>query len=117
MSYDLELLDPLTRQVLILDAPHQMKGGTYPLGGQPEARLNITYNYAKHYDGFGKEGIRAIYGLSGAISIPILQKVADSLGDDVHENYWEPTEGNAKQALLQLIALARLRPDGIWDGD
>lgn len=24
---------------------------------------------------------------------------------------------NAKAALRQLIALARLRPDGVWDGD
>jgi hypothetical protein len=35
----------------------------------------------------------------------------------VHEDYWEATEGNAKRALLQLMALSRMRPDGVWDGD
>lgn len=30
---------------------------------------------------------------------------------------WEPTEGNAKRALLQLLAMARMRPDGVWNGD
>ena len=44
-------------------------------------------------------------------------RLCDPLGDDVSSNYWEPTEGNAKAALLKLIALAEMRPDGIWDGD
>lgn len=117
MSYDIYLVDPVTREPLELDAPHHMRGGTYPLGGTPVARLNITYNYARHYAGFGPEGIRSIYAMSAAESIPVIKQVADSLGDDVHENYWEPTEGNAKRALIQLIALARMRPDGVWDGD
>jgi len=55
--------------------------------------------------------------MSGAESIPVLKSAAEKLGDDVSDNYWEPTEGNAKTALLQLIALAQLRPDGIWAGD
>ena len=46
MSYDLSLLDPVTREVLTLDEPHQMRGGTYQEGGTREARLNVTYNYA-----------------------------------------------------------------------
>lgn len=29
----------------------------------------------------------------------------------------EATEGNAKRPLLQLAAMARIRPDGVWDGD
>ena len=39
------------------------------------------------------------------------------LADDVSEDYWEATEGNAKRAILQLVALAKMRPDGVWDGD
>ena len=27
------------------------------------------------------------------------------------------TEGNVKRAIYQLIALAKIRPDGIWSGD
>ena len=94
------------------------KGGTYQLGGCPEASLNITYNYGNHYRTvIGEEGVRTIYGMTGANSILVLQAAADRLGDDCSEDYWEPTEGNAKKALLQLIALAKLRPDGVWQGD
>lgn len=38
-------------------------------------------------------------------------------GDNNHCDYWEATEGNAKRPLLQLAAMARIRPDGVWDGD
>ena len=32
-------------------------------------------------------------------------------------DYWEPTAANAMKPLYQLLAMARLRPDGVWDGD
>jgi len=131
MSYDVELTDPMTGDILELDSPHQMKGGTYQLGGSPNAWLNITWNYGKHYrrvfpdrpsdhrearDGV-LTGIRTIYGLTGAESIPVLERAILRLGDDVDDDYWKGTEGNARRALTQLLALAQMRPDGIWDGD
>ena len=118
MSYDIELQDPMTGQVIELDSPHHMKGGTYAVGGTKLAEMNITYNYHKHfYELFGEKGIRFIYGKTAAETIVDLQKGADLLADDVSDDYWEPTEGNAKAAIMQLIALAQMRPDGIWDGD
>ena len=33
------------------------------------------------------------------------------------ESYWCPTRANALRPLYQLIALAQIRPDGVWDGD
>tara|TARA_Y100000034_G_C6804255_1_gene360978 strand:+ start:166 stop:522 length:357 start_codon:yes stop_codon:yes gene_type:complete len=118
MSYDIHLADPVTKQVIHLDEPHMLRGGTFAVGGTTEAWLNVTYNYADHfYNHLGDKGIRTIYGMTGADSIPILQEAVDKLKDDVDDDYWNPTEGNAKQALLQLIALAKLRPDGVWDGD
>lgn len=131
MSYDLELRDPITRKVLELESPHQMKGGTYQLGGCPTAEINITYNYSQHYgrvfesrtsdhqcsrDGM-LHGIRSIYGLTGAEAIPVVERAMSQLGDDVSEDYWDATEGNAKRALTHVLALSRLRPDGVWDGD
>lgn len=116
MSYDVELLDPVTKNVIEFDLPHQMRGGTYIQGGTNKAWLNITYNYSKHLYRV-MNGIRSIYGKTGAESLSILTKAAEQLGDDVSDNYWEPTEGNVKQALLQLISLAKMRPDGIWNGD
>ena len=118
MSYDVYLNDPVTKNTIELDHVHHIRGGTYQIGGTTEAHLNITYNYAQHFKQvLGAGGIRSIYGMSGAESIPILRAAADKLGDDVHDDYWQPTEGNAKRALFRLIALAQLRPDGVWEGD
>lgn len=118
MSYDIDLTDAVTGEVLQLDEPHQMKGGTYAVGGSRYVSINITYNYSRHFqDVFGDKGIRFLYGMTGAESIPHLREGMDALGDDFHADYWKPTEGNAKQALAQLLALAQLRPDGVWKGD
>lgn len=132
MSYDIELVDPVTKETLLLDEPHHMRGGTYPIGGERRARLNVTYNYAKHYyrvfpegvgrpddlkDHKGRAGVRSIYGMTGADSVPVLKGAIGKLGDEIDEDYWKPTEGNAKRALLQLLALAQMRPDGVWAGD
>ena len=87
-----------------------MAGGTYALGGTTELSLNVTYNYSKHAKGL----IRGLHKTSASESIPRILAVVGLLGDDVDSNYWEPTEGNVKRALLQLVALARMRPDGVW---
>lgn len=48
----------------------------------------------------------------------MLEKAISALGDDVDDSdYWHATEGNAKRALYGLLALAKMRPDGVWDGD
>jgi hypothetical protein len=118
MSYDITLTDPVTKDTISFDAPHQMRGGTYVRVGTDQAWLNITYNHAQHFRKvLGEHGIRTIYGLSGAESTPLLASAIAALGDDAHVDYWTATEGNAKRALRQLLAMAQLRPDGIWDGD
>ena len=33
------------------------------------------------------------------------------------DDYWEATAVNAIKPLHQLIAMAKMRPDGVWDGD
>ena len=118
MSYDISLLDPVTKETVHVDAPHQIRGGTYAMNGTTEAWLSITWNYAPYYyEVFGESGIRTIYGMTGAESIPVLKAAISKLGDDVHPDYWKATEGNAKKALHGLLALAQMRPDGVWDGD
>ena len=134
MSYDISLTDPVTGKVLETEEPHQMRGGTYAVGGTTELSLNVTYNYAPHFRrvfgdenvklggfdktfGGGETGIRRLYGKTGAESIPMLKQAIAQLKDDVDENYWEATEGNAKRALSQLLSLAQMRPDGVWYGD
>ena len=120
MSYDIALNDPVTGDIIELSEPHFMQGGTYAVGGTTEFWLNITYNYGKFYrqdNVFGKNGIRTIYGMSEAESIPVLEKAISALGDETDDDYWTATEGNAKRPLLQLLAMAKMRPDGIWNGD
>jgi hypothetical protein len=119
MSYDIRLKDPVTKETIVFADKRHIRGGAYEIGGTHEARLNITYNY---WDRFVKafndeDGVRSIYGLTGAESIPILTAAIEKLSDDVSTNYWESTEGNAKKALFGLLALARMRPDGVWVGD
>jgi hypothetical protein len=118
MSYDIDLVDPVSGETLHAETKHDIRGGTYVMGGSTELSLNVTYNYAKHYyRTLGEKGIRTIYGMTGAESIPLLKSAAEQLGNDVDDDYWKPTEGNSKRALIQLIALAQLRPDGVWKGD
>ena len=139
MSYDISLKDQITGETLEFDEAHHMRGGTYSVGGTTSAHLSITYNYAPHFYlvfdslpgpratapqwmrdyGVGKpvHGVRTIYGLTGAESLPVLDKAISALGDDVDADYWKATEGNAKRALIQLRSLAAMRPDGMWSGD
>lgn len=120
MSYDITLNDPVTKKVIELNEPHFRRGGTYAVGGTKELWLNITYNYSAIFcrpDVFGKGGIRSIYGMTGAESIPILKKANEVLADDIDPDYWKATEGNVKKSLCQLLSMAQMRPDGIWDGD
>ncbi|MBW4533722.1 MAG: hypothetical protein KME09_07260 [Pleurocapsa minor HA4230-MV1] len=116
MSYDAELLDPVTKQCLQLDIPHEIRGGIFAEEGTRDLWLNITFNYSQIYrQVFGENGIQLIDGLTGAQSISVLEKAIKQLGDDVDDDYWRATEGNAKMALSQLLVFAQLRPDGIWD--
>jgi len=118
MSYDISLCEPVIKKVIQFDASHHIKGRTYQFGGSTKAYLNVTYNYSEiFYKYFGEKGIRTIYGMTGAESILLFKNVINILKDDETEDYWEPTEGNAKKALYGLLAFAQLRPDGIWEGD
>lgn len=118
MSYDIELLDPNTKETILLKTSHNLKGGTYNPYGTNEAWLNITYNYGNIFKKvLGENGIRTIYGMSASESIPLLEKAIKELNDDISKDYWKATEGNAQKALIDLLYFAKCRPDGIWSGD
>lgn len=117
MSWDFDLCDPVTKKVLETEEKHEIKGGTYCVGGTTEMALNITYNYSDIINrkmeelGILKEDSYSyayyLNGKTGAETIELLKKIISSLKDDA-------TEGNAKRALCGLLAFAQLRPDGIW---
>lgn len=123
MSYDLDLVDPVTGEVLEADEKHGLRGGTYALGGTRDLSLNVTYNYAEILRRVlpaseGREaGIRGLEGRTGEETAPLLEAAADALDtgeEDPEPDYWKPTSGNVRRALLDLATLARLGPKGVW---
>ena len=87
MSYDISLCDPVTKETLHTGEAHFMAGGTRSVGGTTELWLNITYNYSRWYYRPGVfpkgtqeiGGIRTLYGMTGAESIPVLKKAIEML--------------------------------------
>lgn len=112
MSYDVDFLDPVSKEIIQLDEPHFMRGGTYAVGGTRSLSLNITYNYARNYSPHGFS-IRDLDGKKALDVIPELERVISALKDDTDPDYWKPTDGNAKRALKQLLVMAQMRPDAI----
>jgi len=120
MSYDIYIVDPTTKEPLRFSEPMKgLEGGTYALGGTTEAHLNITYNYSKfYYEHLDNEkGIRWLYGKKVKDTMEALLLAFKSMEGEPDDDYWAPTEGNAKYALMQLILLAAYFLDGEWDGD
>lgn len=117
MSWDCTLVDPITKKPLHAETAHHMTGGTFAVGGTTELTLNVTYNYCPTYYEVMPGGLRdSLDGKSAIDTLPVLQAAVDKLSDEGGEaNYWEPTPGNAKRALLQLIALVKLAPHGVWE--
>jgi len=123
MSYSIVLSDPVTGEALHAKTPHTMRGGMYVQNGTTELYLTITYNYGKfYYEVYPEEGIRSIYGKSGADSISYLEQLIAGIKQrypelPVSTDYWTSCAGNALRPLYQLLAMAKMRPDGVWDGD
>jgi hypothetical protein len=123
MSYDIDIIDPATGSVVQAEAKHGIRGGTYVLGGTRDMSLNITYNYAKHFYRVldAEQGIRWLYGKKVYETLVKLTEAANKLQPDVHEDYWQPTEGNARAALLDLVMLGAqavvVCPGAVWQGD
>jgi hypothetical protein len=83
-------------------------GGTYPLGGETEAVLNVTYNYTAHFN------FRSLNQQRAADTIPALEQAVHKLGINRDDDYWKPTEGNVGYTLNRLLSWAKLYPTGIW---
>ncbi len=97
MSYDIELIDKNTKEVLQMNNPQFIMGGTFRAeydsstgkcipAKQIEAHINITYNYGGYYyeategdsrfawndDGIVNYGIRGLYGKSAKESVDMI---------------------------------------------
>ena len=110
MSYDISIIGDDVCSPIV----HHVKGGTYALGGSRNLETNITFNY---YNAFKKafqheDGIKILDGMECMEAIPVIVEAMKRLGDDETENYWDPTEGNAKRSLEGLLHIAALGYNG-----
>lgn len=111
MSYDVYLEDA---EGCVLEVESHSEGGTYAIGGLPEAHLNITYNYGECYSLF-EFSIRNLDGKTAAETVEQLDDLVGKLGTrQYHNDYWAPTPGNAGYALSILAKWAKQHPDGLW---
>jgi len=121
VSYEICIRDKNSAEIVRLKKKHHMRGATYPAGGEEYAALNVTYNYSALFDiALGHGGLRQFYGKRAGDCIAAFKEAADKLdpfGVGTHEDYWEPTGGNAAAVLLDLAELCNLAPNGIFDGD
>ena len=69
-----------------------------------------------YYDKNGKE-IEGIVALTNKIKQVREEVVEFEVSEGDTSDYWMDTAANAIKPLYQLIALAKMRPDCIWDGD
>jgi len=117
MSFDISFMDD-DSETIQLKEKHDHKGGTYALGGTEFACLNVTYNYSTHFYKVIQGGIRTFNQERAETIKPILEKAIEQMSDETaNDDYWDGTEGNARKALMNLLALAELvlaeAPDAI----
>lgn len=116
MSWDCTIIDPKTGRSIHTSTPHTIRGGTYAYPDTTELWCNITYNYSQFYKKYLGAGLEYFNNMRVKDSISKLQEMADSLNTDESNNYWDKTEGNARKAIVDLLALAQLAPDdAIWE--
>ena len=84
------------------------EGGTYCLGGQTEAELNVTYNYSKHFP------FRSLHEMYARDTINGIKDAIERLGTKRDNDYWNPTEGNVGYTLSILLQWAKQHPNAKW---
>lgn len=108
LSYDISLCARGSDEPL--RSPERFEeGGTYALGGTSECDLNVTYNYWVMFD------FHALDGRTGADTVAALREFAERWKHDaVYKDYWAPTPGNVRSAVVRLLSFAEAHPDGVW---
>lgn len=118
MSFDLSLHDPETGRVIESDVAVPT-GGTYA----PDSRaleFNVTFNYSEHIRPVMPGLADGFYSVDGMPAMDFAWQLLEAipkLGQDVSDDYWEPTEGNARRALESLLWMCMAAPHGVWRVD
>lgn len=89
-----------------------------------DEEFNITWNVAPmFYAAIPDEGIRTIYGKTGAEALPILQEIrAYFEGNKDYLTSLEPSNGwgtfnTTYRCLCKMVRISMNNPDEIWQGD
>ena len=86
------------------------EGGTYIMGGSPEAELSMTYNYSQVYALLDWHPAK-MDGRKALTCIPELETVVEKLGTKQYaKDYWAPTPGNAGHAMNIVLGWCRQHP-------
>lgn len=115
MSFDLSLHDPDTGEVLQSKRPVRC-GGTYAVGSS-DLEFNVTFNYSRHIRPVMPDLADGLYSADGMPAMDFARHLLEAiprLGTDDSEDYWEPTEGNARRALEALLWMCLEAPHGVW---
>lgn len=100
MGYSLWLENKSDGRICKRKEPEVDLGTLLCVGGSDLMEVNITYNYGKYYyevEGFEKEGIRRIYGMTGKESLPYL----DMLCLHIRKKYYNRDKKRWKQTIRQ----------------
>lgn len=119
MSYDVKIVDT-DGQSMQTAKRHEIRGGTYCVGGTHELRLNITYNYAPYfYKAFGEQGIRSLYGKKVADTVDSIAKAIQAVGEmedieDRQKARFDEIAARSVTADHEAIGLRVWEPDNYW---
>lgn len=111
VSYWVMLLDSAGDPVRV---PRHWDGGTYILGGNDLAELNVTGNYGGWISSVIEGGIKWLDGRRAGDCVDVLRTAVGMLGTQRSEDYWAATAGNAGYALSILLAWAIQHPDAVF---
>ena len=124
MSYDISIVYPDTKNVVVCPEPHNIYGTTYCEGGT-ELWYSTTFNYRPHFiEIFGENGIHTLRGMRCIDSLDLINKgiihsakmaIENNCYDTQRVNPWDLNWRNTCKALKDLYNLALLAPYGVWE--
>lgn len=121
MSYDISLVDKYTGRTIHNTTNHNISGTTYAMNGTDELWINISYNYRNWFmKCFKNDGIHFLEGKVSSETWEPLQKALVFLASnydikDCSSDPWSPESGDAYDMIINLLNLAYIAPDGVWE--
>ena len=120
MSWSVSLCDPKTLEIAEIDFPARMSAtGLFLPASRREAFITVTSNYDdiyRRHDVLGPLGLQKFNGMCAQDSVVLLLQAMHALKDDAHlQDYWSPTEGNAKRPLRYMYNASKVFPSGVWE--